>query len=282
MKRALSTSALLYFTLLAGAAAFAQDKSAAPPDAAAATVDGQVIMDSDVMALHRSLPPQYRQIPFEQLREQLLERLIEQKIVAAAARREGLLNRPDIRKRIEMVTESVLHEIYIEARIQGAVTEARVRDAYQKSIALEPKREEVHARHILVKTREAAVAIIVEVKGGADFAEVAKKKSTGPSARNGGDLGFFTSDQMVPPFSEAAFALKPGEVTAEPVQTQFGWHVIKVEGKRVAGASSFEESADKIRTEMRNKAYEEAVSALRAKAAVDVIGGGAPKIQPLR
>jgi peptidyl-prolyl cis-trans isomerase C len=282
MKRALFVSASLIFTLLTGAAAHAQDKTPAPPDTLAATVNGQPIMDSDVMALHQSLPPQYRQIPFEQLRGQLLERLIEQKLVSEAARKEGLLKRSDIQKRIEMVTESMLHEIYIEEKIGGAVTEAKVRDAYQKSIPLESKREEVRARHILVKTREAAVAIIVEVNGGADFADVARKKSTGPSGRNGGDLGFFTSEQMVPAFSKAAFALKPGEVTSEPVQTQFGWHVIKVEEKRMAGASSFEESADKIRADLRTKAYEKAISDLRAKATIDITGGGASKIQPLR
>ena len=281
MKRALSTSALLILALLAGGAADAQTISPAPPDAVAATVNGQAVMESDLTSLHQSLPPQYRQIPFEQLRGQLLDRLVEQKIVVEAARKEGLPKRPDIRKRIDMVTEGLLHEIYIEEKVEGAVTDAKVRDAYQKSIALEPKREEVRARHILMKTREAAVAIIVEIKGGADFAEVARKKSTGPSSRNGGDLGFFSSEQMVPAFSKAAFGLKAGEVTAEPVQTQFGWHVIKVEEKRVAGASSFEEAAEKIRTELRNKAYEQAISELRSKAKIDITGGGST-IQPLR
>ncbi len=283
MKRALSASALVVFTLLTGPGVLAQGKmQPAPPDAVAATVNGHKIMESDLTSLHENLPPQYRQIPFEQLRAQLLERLIEQKLVADAARKEGLQNRPEIQKRIQMNTESLLHEAYIEEKIQSAATEAKVRDAYQKSIALEPKREEVRARHILLKTREEAVAIIVEVKGGADFAEVARKKSTGPSSRSGGDLGFFTSEQMVPPFSKAAFALKPGEITSEPVQTQFGWHVIKVEERRFAGASSYEEASDKIRSDLRNKAYENLLTELRGKAKVDITGGGASKIQPVR
>lgn len=280
MRRALGASALLIATLIATTPAHAQIKAVpAGADAVAATVNGHKIMESDVAALHQSLPPQYRQIPLEELRGQLLDRLVEQKMVADAARKEGLLERPDIRKRLEMVTEGLLHDAYIEERIASAVTEAKVREEYQKSIALESKREEIRARHILVKTREDAVAVIVEVQGGADFAEVARRKSTGPSSRNGGDLGFFGEGQMVPAFSKAAFALNPGEITSEPVQTQFGWHVIKLEERRVAGSSSFEQAAGKIREELRKKAYDQAIAEIRAKSKVEIKGSGASTIQ---
>jgi peptidyl-prolyl cis-trans isomerase C len=101
----------------------------------------------------------------------------------------------------------------------------------------------------LLETEEDAKAVIAELKGGADFAETAKAKSTGPSADNGGDLGFFTKGRMVPEFSEAAFAMKVGEVSSTPVQTQFGWHVIKVDDRRQAPPPSFEESVDQLRDE---------------------------------
>ena len=112
-------------------------------------------------------------------------------------------------------------------------------------------------------------------------ATLAKKKSTGPSGRNGGDLGFFEFKQMVPPFSRAAFALKPGEVTSEPVQTQFGWHVIKVEERRVAGSSNFEEAASKIRQQMTDRVYAKTVSDLRAKAKINNMRTGGSKIRRL-
>ena len=160
------------------------------------------------------------------------------------------------------------------------MTDARLHEEYQKAVALEPKREEVRARHILVKTKEEAAAVIAELKAGGDFAEIAKKKSSDPSGRAGGDLGFFTREQMVPTFSEAAFKLKPGEYTTEPVQSQFGWHVIRVEERRVAGARKYEDMVDDLRQTLSEKAYEGIVGDLRTKAKVVIVG--ASKIQPLQ
>ena len=162
------------------------------------------------------------------------------------------------------------------------MTDAKVKDQYQKSIAFESKTEEVRARHILMKTKPEAMAVIADIKGGADFAAVAKAKSTGPSGRNGGDLGYFGFKQMVPPFSKVAFALKPGEFTTEPVKTQFGWHIIKVEDRRVAGSQNFEQASQKIRQELSQQAYKDTLAGLRAKARIDVMGGGTSKIQPLQ
>jgi peptidyl-prolyl cis-trans isomerase C len=284
MKRAVIASAMLLAISVAGGTAQAQTgSSAAADDPVAATVNGQPIAASDVQLFYESLPPQYRQIPIEQIRDQLVERLIEQRLVADAARAAGMMKRPDVRKRIDMATQGMLNEIFFAERINAEVTDARVREEYQKSIAFEPKREEVRARHILVKTREAAVAIITEIRGGADFAEVARQKSTGPSSRNGGDLGFFAQEQMVPAFSKVAFALKPGEVTDEPVQTQFGWHIIKVEERRISSSGgNFEEASEKIRQEMSEKVFRETIAELRTKAKIEITGGGGSKIRPVQ
>jgi len=284
MKRALIASAVLAVGLYVSAPPSAQTITAAPnaKDMVAATVNGQPIMESDILSFFQNLPPQYQQVPFEQIRPQLIERMIDQTIVAGAARKEGYHKRPDVRRRLATITQSVLNDIYITEKIKAAVTDEKVKDQYQKSIALESKTEEVRARHILVKTKEEAMAVIAEVKGGADFAAVAKAKSTGPSGRTGGDLGYFGFKQMVPPFSKAAFALKPGEFTTEPVQTQFGWHVIKVEDRRVAGSANFEQAAQKIREELSEQAYKDTLANLRAKAKIDIIGGGSSKIQPLQ
>lgn len=286
MRRANLLGAILASVVAATQGASAQTAPPAmtppPADAAAvvAVVNGNEIKRADIELFYQSLPPQYQQIPIETLFPQLVERYVDQRLIADAARSAGVANRPEVKNRIALLTEGLLNQAYMEERLRSQVSEDRVREEYQKSVALEPKKEEVHARHILVKTREEAVAVIVEIRGGADFAETAKKKSTGPSARTGGDLGFFTRDQMVPPFSEAAFALKAGEYTTEPVQTQFGWHVIKVEERRLGGARKFEEVADELRQSLTEKAYEGIISELRAKAKVEIIG--APKIQPVQ
>ena len=283
MKRAFIACAVLAASITLPASTYAQNK--APPAAkniVLATVNGRAIMTSDVQEFYKRLPPQYQQIPLDQLQPQLIERLIDQMVVADAARKAGYLKRPDIQKRIASLTESILNDTYMSERVNSVVTEKRIRDAYQKSIALEAKTEEVRARHILVKTKAEAMAVIAELKGGADFAGLAKSKSTGPSGRSGGDLGYFGFKQMVPPFSQAAFSLKPGEITTEPVKTQFGWHVIKVEDRRVSGASSYEAAAGKIRQEMSDKVFQETVGGLRAKAKVTITSSGGSNIKPLR
>ena len=283
MKRALIASAVLAVSIYASAPLSAQSTApAAPIDLVVATVNGEPIMESDIKAFYKNLPSQYQQVPLEQIRSQLIERLIEQAIVANAARKEGYHKRPDVQRRLATVTQSILNDVYIAEKIKAAVTDAKVKDQYQKSIALESKTDEVRARHILMKTKPEAMAIIADIKGGADFAAVAKAKSTGPSGRNGGELGYFGFKQMVPPFSKAAFALKPGEFTTEPVKTQFGWHIIKVEDRRVAGSQNFEQASQKIRQELSQQAYKDTLAGLRAKARIDVMGGGTSKIQPLQ
>ena len=286
MNRTLIAAALCGIALTQSA--IAQTTSPPPPMNSTsdmtivATVDGQEITAGTVALFFQSLPPQYRQMPLEQVFPQLVERLVDQKLIAAAARKTGLADRPDVQARFRMLREGVLNQLYMDERLKAGITDEKLRDAYQKMVALEPKKEEVHARHILVKTKEEALAIIAQIGKGADFIALAKVKSTGPSGRNGGDLGFFAAGQMVPPFSEAAFGLKKGEVTRDPVKTQFGWHVIKVEDRRISGSRRFEEVADTLRQQMTEAIFEKEVQTLRAKAKIDIIGAGGSKIQPIR
>jgi len=288
MKRLFARGAVVGMMLAASQAVVAQTAPATAPapaipgDTVMATVDGKPITHADVRAFHASLPPQYRQIALENILPQLIERLIDQRLGAAAARTSGLAGEPEVMQRLAMLQEGFLNQVYIEKHLSEMVSEERVREAYRKAIALEPKREEIHARHILVKTEAEAVALIVEIQGGADFAELARKKSTGPSARSGGDLGFFGEGQMVPAFSAAAFALQPGEVTKKPVKTQFGWHVIKVEERRVAGQQDFEQARAKLQQQMTEQAYDKLMSDLRAKAKIDLKTPGGGGIKPLQ
>ena len=250
-------------------------------DFVVATVNDISIMESDISGFDNTLPPQYKQVPYAQIRGQLVERMVEQTLVADAARKQGLHKEPDIQQRIKAIQRSLLNEAYLSRIMKAELTDAKIRDAYQKSIALQPKREEVRARHILVKTKAEADAIIAQLKKGGDFIKLAKEKSTGPSGKNGGDLGFFADGQMVPPFSKAAFALDEGQITETPVKTQFGYHVIKVEDRRVAGQANYEKASAKIRANMQDKIFGEIMNGLRAKAKIDIKGGGS-KIQQIR
>ena len=131
-----------------------------------------------------------------------------------------------------------------------------------------PAKQEVHARHILVETEDEAKAIAAELKKGADFAELAKKKSKDPGASDGGDLGFFTKEQMVPEFSAVAFTLEPGKIS-DPVKSQFGWHIIKVEEKRNRKAPDFEQVKAQIENYVTRKAQADYVAKLREAAKVE-------------
>lgn len=274
MKRAILLGAALAFTLGAQGAPLAQSIAPASTDPVAATVNGKNILGSDVKAMFDGLPEQYRQYPLETLYKQLLQELIDRKLVVDAARKEGLLDDPDIQRRIAAVTESTIQQIYTERLIKDKIDDRALRAAYAKRSGGAGREEEVHARHILVKTEAEALVIIKRLQGGADFAKTAAEKSIGPSRLQGGDLGFFAFGQMVPPFSKVAFKLRPGEFTVRPVKTQFGWHIIKVEARRRAGMASFKESAEELRTELVEQLIQGTMARLRAKADIRVLQGG--------
>lgn len=281
MTRAALIVAALVLPLLAAAPAHAQDGAAVPAGSATvATVDDATITADEVQSVYDGLPPQYRQVPIEQLYPQIIERLVDRKLLAAAAREAGLDKTPAFRKQMERLTEGALQEAYLRDQVEPRLTEERLREEYRRRTAQEPKREEVRASHILLRTREDAAAAIEEIRGGADFAAVARDKSLDPAGRGGGDLGFFTRDQMVKPFSDAAFALKPGEMTNRPVETQFGWHVIRVEDRRTSRARPFEEMEDEIRQSVIESTYDEAVERLRSAATITT--PGVSRIQPVQ
>ena len=239
-----------------------------------AKVNGEVITQADIDLFYQALPDQIKQIPIEQVQNQILDRLIDQQLISGEAKKAGFDKRPDIMRKLAYEKIKILNESYLANVLEKEVTPERVLETYNRSIALEKKREEVKARHILVKTEAEALDIIKALKSGADFISLAKERSTGPSGKNGGDLGFFTADQMVPPFSKAAYALRKGETSDKPVQTQFGWHVIKVEDKRLAGARPFEELEPLIREQLETKAYEKIVQQFRKTAKIEKMNLG--------
>jgi len=223
---------------------------AAPADPVVAKVNGQPIYASDVRAAIAGLPEQYHNLPPNMLFPMMLDQLVDRKALLAYAEKQGLQNDPQVKAEIKHAGDAVLENALLKRDIGPEVTEAKVRARYDATIANKPGEQEVHARHILVPTEAEAEKIIAQLKAGADFAKLAKEDSKDPGAADGGDLGWFKKGDMLPAFSDVAFSLQPGQITDKPVKTQYGWHVIRVEGRRQAPPPSFEQARDHLRQDM--------------------------------
>jgi peptidyl-prolyl cis-trans isomerase C len=247
--------------------------SALPPGSAVvARVDGTELLFSDVEAAKQSLPPQAQKMPLEQIYPVLLDRLVDGMLITEAGRKEHLDQDPELQRRLKRLEDRLIQEAYLNRAIKTAETEEALKIAYQSFVKDKAGREEVHARHILVKSEDQAKSVIGELDKGADFAELAKKYSTDPGAGSGGDLGYFGHDDMVKEFADAAFALPAGQYTKTPVKTQFGWHVIKVEDHRVGAPPSFEEARPQITQIVAHNAVEATLKQLRGAAKVETFG----------
>ena len=188
--------------------------------------------------------------------------------MAEEARKKGVHETDSYKKRLAGIEEHILQREHLTKFAEDAATDDKVKSAYEQMVKDFKPTMEVNARHILVKTEDEGKAIIKELDGGADFATLAKEKSTGPSGANGGDLGFFGQGAMVPEFEKAAFSLKKGEHSKEPVKTQFGFHVIKVEQYRESEAPKFEEAEQQLKGDIANKAVSKYIEGLRKSAKI--------------
>jgi peptidyl-prolyl cis-trans isomerase C len=279
MRRFASLSAYALAAALAAPAAFAQS-APAPQDPLVATVNGAAIHMSDLQEAAQGLPPQAQQLPPDQLFQAVLNQLIDGKALLAAAQKEGLQNTPAVQQAMQDAANFRLEKAYVQEHEAQAVSDTAVQAEYNRDYANKPGPAQVEARHILVQTQAQAVAIIKQLDKGADFATLAKKDSIDPGASNGGELGWFSQDEMVPAFAQAAFALKPGHYTETPVQTQFGWHVILSEGKRTAPTPALADVADQIKQKLANAAGEKAISDARAQATVVVYDKNGKPVAP--
>jgi len=241
--------------------------AAAADDPVVAVVNGAKIYRSNIEKAHDNLPPEYKAVPMDQIYPMLLSSLIDSKLVATDAVAQKMDEEEDFKQTLALIKEQLLERYAVRKQIDAAVTDEKLKALYEQTVATGAK--EVHARHILLKTADEAVAVIKTLDGGADFATVAKEKSTGPSGPRGGDLGFFAKGQMVPAFEEAAFAMEAGTHSREPVQTQFGFHVIKVEEIRDAAPPSFEDSVEQLRADAAQAAGAAYVETLRQKAEIE-------------
>jgi peptidyl-prolyl cis-trans isomerase C len=244
-----------------------------------AKVNGAEIRQSDVALAEEELGPSLAQMDPATKKENVLAFLIDMKIVAKAAEDKKIEDRPDFKARLTFTRNRLLMDNLLAAEGKAATTDEAMKKVYDEAAKQIEGEQEVHARHILVETEDEAKAIEAELKTGADFAELAKKKSKDPGAADGGDLGFFTKDQMVPEFSAVAFALEPGKIS-DPVKSQFGWHVIKVEEKRNRKAPDFDQVKAQIETYVTRKAQAEYVAKLREGAKVERMDQAANTAKP--
>ncbi|WP_414464187.1 peptidylprolyl isomerase [Hyphomicrobium sp. DY-1] len=268
--------ALAIFTFaLAGAAlplaAAADDKAPASPDKVVATIDGKPITEGDLAVAESEIGSDMGTMPGPQKRASLLEFLIDNQLFAEAAEKDKLDQSADFQTRLAYLKRRALRELYFEKVIKAGVTDADARKIYDEQVKLLKPEEEVSARHILVDTEAEAKALKEKIDKGADFSQLAKENSKDPGSKDdGGNLGYFGHGQMVPQFEEVVFKLKKGEVS-DPVKTQFGWHLVKLEDRRVKQPPAFEIVKDRIiQSLLLRKAQQTAVS-LRSGAKVDVV-----------
>ena len=234
-----------------------------------AKLNGEDIYLDEVLRLVEKLPEEIRQQPLETYFDRLIDDIVDSRLAAAAGNEAGLTNDERVIEQMSIAAQRVLAEAWINSELRKSITDEAVQQAYDIFVADEQSRHEVRARHILVKEKAEAEAVIAELQGGADFAELAKKRSTGPSGPNGGDLGYFPRGAMVPAFENAAFALEAGSFTQTPVQTQFGWHIILVEEKRIAEAPKIEELAPQLRQNLISQNLGRLLDSLRTNARIE-------------
>jgi peptidyl-prolyl cis-trans isomerase C len=233
-----------------------------------AKVNGSEIRQSDLALAEEELGPSLAQMDPASKDENVLSFLIDMKIVAKAAEEKKIEDNEDFKKRLAFTRNRLLMDSLLAKEGKAATNDESMKKVYEDASKQITGEQEVRARHILVETEDEAKAVEEELKKGADFAELAKKKSKDPGASDGGDLGFFTKDQMVPEFSAVAFSLEPGKIS-DPVKSQFGWHVIKVEEKRNRKAPEFDQVKGQIETYVTRKAQADYVTKLREAAKIE-------------
>ena len=262
----LAASALggcLAIALLAGSPVRAEDANPV-----LAKVNGAEIRQSDVALAEEELGPSLAQMDPATKQENVLSFLIDMKIVSKAAEDKKIADSEDFKKKLAFARNRLLMDNLLAEEGKAATTDDAMKKVYEDAAKQITSEQEVRARHILVPTEEEAKKVEDELKKGADFAELAKKESKDPGASDGGDLGFFTKEQMVPEFSKVAFELEPGKIS-DPVKTQFGWHIIKVEEKRNRKPPEFDQVKSQIETYVTRKAQADYVAKLREGAKIE-------------
>lgn len=267
MKHHTVALAVLPTLLLLGACG----NAASPPaqaGEAVATVNGKPIQKSEFELYLQNVQQQSQRQLTDTERSQILDQFIGMKLAAEVAEKAGVAQQAKVEDQLALARMNVIVDAGLQKYLEEhPVTDAELKPEYDAQVAQMPR--EYRARHILVEDKAAADAITKDLQGGADFAKLAEQKSKDPSAKSGGDLGWFTLDTMVKPFGDAVAALQPGQLTPGPVQSQFGWHVIKLEESRSAAAPAFDEVKDRVKVIVQRKKLQSYLEELRKNAKIE-------------
>ncbi len=256
-------AAALLVSLLSQASLGADDK-------VIARVDGVEITEADVVAASASMGAEIAGIPDAQRRRQIVDYLITNQLMATAATARKLDSGPAFERRMENYRRLALAETFYQKMVLDEISEARIKEIYDKYVAEYQAQPELRARHILVNTEEEANDIVERLNRGDDFAALAKEFSKGPEAEAGGDIGYFGKGDMVEPFDKAVFALKVNGIS-EPVQTQFGWHVIQLLDKRTSKPNAFDDEKYRIMAGLIEEKRDSVIEGLRGKAKIEIV-----------
>ena len=271
---------LLLLPIAAGCSKSSEAPAASGPDPVVARVNGVDIKQSDIALADEDVGGDMQNASPEAKREHLISYLADIIMVTQAAEKKNLGDNPDFKRRLAFLRNKLLMGFGLQEEAKAAITDEAMHQTYDEAVKSQGGQEEVRARHILVEGEDEAKAILDQLKGGADFATLAKEKSKDPGAAEGGDLGYFTKDQMVPEFADVAFKMYPGQLS-NPVKTQFGWHVIKVEDRRTKQPPEFDKVKDQIEAFLARKAQTDFITKLRQSAKVERLDKPAEQNKPV-
>lgn len=235
-----------------------------------ARMEGKDITRADLNAFMKNLPPQAKALPPAIIEPMALDQLINDQLILNAAKEDKIEDSKAFKEREAQLHDQLMREAYLTDKIDGKVTDGAVRNEYSKMVHDNPAQTEYQARHMLVDSKEDAEDLIKQLDKGADFAKLAAKNNKGPEKEKGGELGYFTAKEVVPEFGEALEKMKIGEVTKEPIKTQFGWHVIQLENKRKREAPKYDQVKDQLRNQVQQRYAQEEIEKLRKNAKVEV------------
>lgn len=240
-----------------------------PGNPVVATVDGKDITRVDVYRFIQTMPANMQQMPATTVYPVALDQVINTRIVQNKAEGANIEETEEFKAEMAIAKQQIARNVYLQKQVDEKITDKKVKKAYDDFIKGQEDVQERRARHILLETEDKAKAVIERIKAGGDFAALAQELSTGPTAARGGDLGYFARTEMVPEFAEAAFSMNKDDVSETPVQTQFGWHVIKIEDIRVRPKPTMEQMEPAIRAELRREVLDELIQDWRKDAKIE-------------
>lgn len=245
-----------------------QSKVITPNTTIVATVDGKDIRLGDVRTFAQSVP-QLAELPFEMIYPQLLDSMINSRVMMMGAEKSGVEKDPEVARAVKLAREQVLSQAYLAQQLEAEMTPEKLQEIYMNEMKNFERQEEIRARHILFATKKEADDAIIQLKAGVDFAVLANEKSL-DKENKGGSLGYFTKNMMIPEFGNAVFMLKKGQLS-EPIKTPFGWHVVLVEDRRLAAPPAFEAVQDQLKQIYAERHVKDVILKEREKAKVNVL-----------